>query len=173
MADVKVQKVDKAEDRTLPIFRQVDEMFGRVQRRAFELFAGRGFASGREFEDWIAAERELCWPATELSEQDRKYVLSVALPGYEPGQISVTATPRELIVQASARTERREEPDRRKEEARVVWSEFRSDEVYRRVEFPEPVDVSKVSANLANGMLKIVAEKAAKAVMRVPVSAAA
>ena len=174
MADIKVQKVEKADERGLPIFQRVDEMLGHIQRRAYELFAGRGFAEGHDFEDWIAAERELCWPATELAEQEKAYVLSVALPGFEPGQVAVTATPRELIVHASARTERREESDRKKkEEARVLWSEFRSNEVYRRIELAEPIEVSKVSASLNNGLLKIVAEKAARAVARIPVAAAA
>ncbi|MFI4889436.1 MAG: Hsp20 family protein [Steroidobacterales bacterium] len=171
MADIKVQKVENAEDRGLPIFRQMDEMFGRIQRRAFDLFAGRDFAPGHDFEDWITAEREFCWPATELVEQDKNYTLSVSLPGFEPGQVSVTATPRELIVHASAKVERREEPA--KGEPKVLWSEFRSNDVYRRVELPEPIDVAKVSANLAQGLLKVVAEKAAKKVVSIPVAAAA
>ncbi len=171
MADVKVQKVEKTEDRGLPIFKQVDEMLGRIQRRAFELFAGRGFATGHELEDWVAAERELCWPATELTEEDKNYVLKVALPGFEPGQVSVTATPRELIVQAFAKTERREEPA--KNERKILWSEFRSNEVYRRIELAEPIDVAKVSATLADGLLKIVAQKAVKTVVNIPIAAAA
>ncbi len=171
MANVKVQKVEKAEDRGLPVFQQVDEMLGRIERRAFELFAGRGFTDGHDLEDWVTAERELGWPATELVEQEKDYSASVAVPGFEPGQISVTATPRELIVQASAKTQRREEPA--KGETKVLWSEFRSDDVYRRIELSEPIDVAKVSANLANGLLKIVAEKAAKNVVNIPVAAAA
>jgi hypothetical protein len=53
MADIKVQKVEKAEDRALPVFQQVDEILGRIQRRAFELFEGRGFADGHDLEDWV------------------------------------------------------------------------------------------------------------------------
>ena len=171
MADVKVQKVENADDRQLPIFQQVDEMYGRIQRRAYELFAGRSFADGHGLEDWIATERELCWPAAELTEQEKNYVLGIALPGFEPGQIAVTATPHELIVHASAKTERRDEAA--KNEPKVLWSEFRSNDVYRRVELSEPIDVSKVSATLTNGLLKIVAEKVAKTVAPVPVAAAA
>src|ERR1019366_4232031 len=125
MADIKVQKVEKAEDRALPIFQQVDEMLGRMQQRAYELFAGRSFAHGYDVEDWLAAERE-------------------------------------LIVHASAKTERREEPA--KKEPKVLWSEFRSNDVYRRIELSEPIDVAKVSATLSQGLLKIVAEKAVKKV---------
>ena len=171
MADIKVQKVEKAEDRALPIFREVDEMLGRIQQRAYELFAARSFAHGYDVEDWLAAERELCWPATELAEREKDYVVSVGLPGFEPGQISVTATPRELIVHASVKMERREEPA--KKEPKVLWSEFRSNDVYRRIELSEPIDVAKVSATLSQGLLKIVAEKAVKKVVSIPVAAAA
>jgi HSP20 family protein len=146
-------------------------MLGRIQRRAFEMFAGRGFAPGHELEDWVSAERELCWPATELTEEDKNYVLKVALPGFEPDQVSVTATPRELIVQACAKSERREEPA--KKERKLLWSEFRSNEVYRRIELAEPIDVAKVSATLADGLLKIVAEKAVTKVVTIPIAAAA
>jgi len=172
MADIKVQKVEKPEDRTLPVFRALDEVFERIRQRAFELFAGRGFKDGDDLGDWIAAEHELCWPATELLEHDGGYVLKVALPGFEPGQVSVTATPRELIVHASAKTERREGTERAKA-GTILWSEFRNDDVYRRIEFSDAIDLSRVSANLANGLLKIVAAKAPKTATRVPVAAAA
>jgi HSP20 family molecular chaperone IbpA len=171
MSEVKVQKVEKAEDRGLPVFRQFDEILDRIQRRAFELFADRGFAIGHDLEDWITAEREVCWPAAELAERESKYVLSVALPGFESGQISVTATPRELIVHASAKTERREEKP--KDGSKVLWSEFRSNDVYRRVELSEAIDVERVSASLTNGLLKVVADKAARKVANIPVAAAA
>jgi HSP20 family protein len=171
MTDVQVQKVEKAEDRGLPVFQQVDEIVSRIQRRAFELFAGRGFMDGHDFEDWLMAERELCWPASELAEQDKQYVLSIALPGFEPSQITVTATPHELIVHATAKSERREESEKKKDETKVLWSEFRSNDVYRRVELAAPIEVSKVTATLTKGLLKIVAEKSAKAVTRIPIAA--
>ncbi|HEY2433189.1 MAG TPA: DUF2934 domain-containing protein [Vicinamibacterales bacterium] len=32
---------------------------GRIAMRAYELFLARGGADGRDFDDWLAAEREL------------------------------------------------------------------------------------------------------------------
>lgn len=170
MTDVKVEKIDNTEKRTLPILRQVDQMLARLQQRAFELFASRGFADGHDLQDWFDAEREMCWPATELTEHQKKYVMSVALAGFEPEQIDVTAAPRELIVHAAVKDGRRETTDK-KGETKVLWSEFRSNDVFRRVELAEPIDVSKVSASFANGLLTIVAEKAAKVPSRLPVAA--
>jgi HSP20 family molecular chaperone IbpA len=172
VAHIKVQKVIESQDRTLPIFKQIDELVERTRRRAFELFAGRGHADGYQSDDWIKAERELCWLPAELSEQEKNYVLSVALPGFEPDQVSVTATPREMIVQTGGKSEPREESDKKEGEARLLWSEFRSCNVYRRVELPAPIDVSKVSANLTNGILKIVAAKTPRAIVHVQMAVA-
>ena len=172
MVDVKVQKVATVDDRSLPVFREAEELMRRIQERAFDLFCGRGFGDGSAFNDWLAAEREICWAAGELAEQDKDYVLSVALPGFEPGDVSVTATPRELIVRASAKSERKEEP-KKGEGGKVWWSELGSCDVYRRVELAQDIDVKKVSASLKNGLLKIVAEKLEKPQRTAPASATA
>jgi HSP20 family molecular chaperone IbpA len=171
MADIKVQKVEKSEDRALPIFEQVEKLTGRIEQRAYELFTNRGFAPGNALGDWLAAEREICWPAAELSEREQEFVLSVALPGFEPGQVSVAATPRELMVHASARTERRSETPQAG--GKLLWSEFGDNEVYRRVVLAQPIDVARVSATLSQGLLKVVAKKAVTAAVPIPVAAAA
>jgi HSP20 family protein len=157
MADITIQKVAKPGDRTLPVFRETEELLQRIRARAFDVFSSRGFGDGHALDDWLAAEREICWPAGELVEGDTDFTLSVALSGFEPGDISVAATPRELIVHAKSKSERTEEPRKKGE---IRWSEFRSNDVYRRVELPQDIDVEKVSATLKNGLLKVVAAKA-------------
>jgi HSP20 family protein len=171
MSDITVQKVPKVEERASPVFKETEEIMARIRRRAFDLSSRRGFGVGRALDDWLAAEREICWPAGELSERDKDFVLSVALAGFKPGDIAVTATPRELIVHARTKTERSEEAN--KQEGEIRWSEFRSNDVYRRVELPKDIDVDKVSASLTNGLLKIVAAKAGTSIRAVPVAAAA
>ena len=170
MADITIQKVARPEDRTLPVFKETEELLRRISERAFGLFAGRGFGDGHALDDWLAAEREICWPAGELVEGDSEFTLSVALSGFEAGEISVAATPRELIVHAKRRSERTQQP---REHGEVRWSEFRSNDVYRRIELPRDIDVQKVSASLNNGLLKIVAAKAPMTQRAIPVAAAA
>jgi HSP20 family molecular chaperone IbpA len=170
MSDVAVHKVTKPDDRTLPIFKETEELLRRIRERAFDLFSGRGFDDGHALEDWLAAEREICWPAGELAERGTDYVLTLALPGFEPGEVSVTATARELIVHAKSE---HQEESKRKERLAVRWSEFRGDDVYRRVELADSIDVPKVSASLKNGLLTIVAPKLAVPQRTVPVAAAA
>jgi HSP20 family molecular chaperone IbpA len=173
MASVKIQRVENPEDRSLAALQRIDAIYQDIRRRAFELYAERGFAEGYDFEDWMTAERESCSPAAELAERDRDYVLCVALPGFEPAQISVTATPKELVVHASAKSEAGAREQSAKQEPKVLWSEFESEDVYRCVELTDPIDVTKVSANLSNGLLRIVAEKSAKSAVSIPIAAAA
>jgi HSP20 family protein len=171
MADVTVQKAVQTEDRKLPIFEEVDQMMQRIRERAFAAFAGRGFEHGSALQDWLTAERELCWPASELVEQDQNYAFNVALAGFEPKEVKVTATPRELIVSAKTEGTRNDKQDTKSKQ--VCWSEFRSNNVYRRVELPADIQVDKVSASLDNGLLKVIAPKAQQPLTVIPISAAA
>ncbi len=157
MSHITIQKVAKTEDRALPIFEEVEELLRQIQERAFNIATGRGRRRGSALQDWLGAEREFCWTAAELVERDQDFVLSIALPGLEPGNVDVTATPRELIVRAKGET-----VSESKEE-QVVWSDFSSNDILRRVELGKDIDVDKVSASLKNGLLKIVAAKLEKA----------
>ena len=154
MPDVNIQKVPTTEDRSLPIFAEFDRLAERIRLEAFNLFARRGSGNGRALDDWLEAERNVCWPAAKLAERDGAFVLEVALAGFEPGEISLTATPREIMIKANHEHTKRSDE---KEAPNLRWSEFRSDEVYRRVELPSSVDVGKTSASFKNGLLVVVA----------------
>jgi HSP20 family protein len=170
MSEINIQRVT-TEDRTLPAFAEAERLFEQIRRRAYELASGRGFGAGRELDDWLAAEREFSWPATELVEREQDFVLSVALPGFEPAEVALTATPRSLIVQARTRSERKD--DARKGEARVQWSELRSADVCRCIEFARDIDVDKITATLRNGLLRVVARTQERPSKPVAVAAAA
>lgn len=159
MPQVPVRKVSASSARNLPVFAEIEELAARIRKRAYELFADREAGNSQDFRDWLVAERELAWPVAELVESDRQFELDIALAGFGPRDVKVTATPREVVVKAAR------ESGRKKASAgdrSVRWSEFRSTETCRHVEFPEDIDVRKVSAELDNGMLKIIAPKAAK-----------
>jgi len=161
MSKLDVQKVREANDRTPPIFAEFDKLADRIRVQAYNLFSHRGAGDGHALDDWLAAEREVCWPAAELAERDGNFVLNVALAGFEPGEITVTASPREILVRAAHKHERKSAGEG---EPKVRWTEFRSDNVLRRVELPSGVDLEKISADFRNGLLKIVAPKAQPAV---------
>lgn len=155
MSKIEVTPVKSAEDRSLPIFAEIDELFDKIRDQAYQRFALRGFSDGNDIDDWLSAERELCWPEAELQEDDDEFEVKVALAGFKPEEIELTATPGALIIKAS-----HEQKESSKKE-KVRWSEFRHDDVYRRVALPVDIDVDKVKAELEDGLLKVDAKKAA------------
>ncbi len=171
MSDVKIQKVTQDDERALPVFADLDQMMNLVRKRAFEIFAERESARDQAMEDWFLAQRDLDGSLTELVEDDQGYRFSVAVPGFDPAEIEVTATPRSLIVQAR----RREGPRRQAtgSEEKLHWSEFRSQQICRRVELPSGIDAEKVSATVQKGILTVNAPKEVVAQQAIPVSEAA
>ena len=91
MPQLEIQRVGKPEDRSLPIFEELDRLADRIRVQAYNLFARRGGGDRHALEDWINAERELCSPSAEVVELDGKYAVKVALAGFEPNEIAVTA----------------------------------------------------------------------------------
>ncbi len=158
MTAVTVHRAAKGADRALPIFKEIERLTQRIRERAFGVFAARRCQQDWALNDWLTAERELCWPASELVEREKDYTLNVAIAGFKPEDITVTATPRELIVHAAAEQTRSQKAKTNDE--RVCWSEFRGNDVYRRVELPADILVDKVSARYEHGLLKITAPKA-------------
>jgi len=158
MTAVTVQKAAKEADRTLPIFKEIEKLTQRIRDRAFGVFAARAVQQDWALNDWLTAERELCWPASELVEREKDFTFSVAMAGFKPKDITVTATARELIVHGAAEETRNRKA--KETDERVCWSEFRSNDVYRRVELPADILVDKVAARYEHGLLKVTAPKA-------------
>jgi HSP20 family molecular chaperone IbpA len=129
-------------------------MYREIREQAYRRFEQRRSGGTLELEDWFGAERDL-WPATELAENERGFELKVALAGFAPDEVKLTATPHALIVKAS-----RTGSDERRDET-VRWSEFRRDDVCRYVPLPSEVDIDKVRADIRHGLLTVTARKAA------------
>jgi HSP20 family protein len=166
MANVTVQKIEKMEVKRPPIFEEMEKRFDEIRRRAFDLFERRGRTLGSALDDWLRAEHEVCgWPAAELDERAGEYELQMTLPGFDAEEVQVTATPSEILVHAELKPEK-------PEEAKILWTEFGPNNVYRRFTMPQPIDIEKTSAHLDKGMLHITAAKAPAAkAMQVKVAA--
>jgi HSP20 family molecular chaperone IbpA len=153
MSDVKKVHHTNGE-RSLPVFAELDRKMEAVRQRAFDLFSNRGARPGGDLDDWIAAERELMgWSTAELTDRQDEFEVDVTLPGFKPDDIELTATPREIIVHAERMDERGGASDR------VIWSEFGSNEIYRRFALPADVKADRVTAELKNGVLRVHAPK--------------
>lgn len=156
MSKVEVKKADSGKN-ALAFFEEVGRRFQAVQKRAFELFEKRGRQPGQDLEDWLKAERELFgWPAAELTEKNGVYQMQITLPGFEAKDVEVTAAPTEIIVRANTQEEKKTK------EGEVLWTEFGSNDVYRRFETPNPINADEVTAKLENGVLRINAPRIAK-----------
>ena|SRR5579864_9248786 len=159
MSQVAIKKADDTGKKTLPIFAEIAKRFEAVRERAFDLFEKRGRELGHDQEDWLTAEREIFrWPAAELAEKDGAYEMQITLPGFEPKDVEVTATPTEVIVHASR------EEHQRTEKGNVLWTEFGSSDVFRRFDVAKRIDVDRVTVKLENGILRISAPEAPKAI---------
>jgi HSP20 family molecular chaperone IbpA len=146
MSNLKIEKVPAGETRNLPVFAEVDRLMEQVSKEAYELFARRGYEDGCDLDDWLAAERLVFSPDTEIVETGADYQVRMPLAGVEPADISVTATPRELIVKAIA--------------------------VLRRVQLPADIALERLRATFSDGLLTIIAPKVSgTAVIEVPVAA--
>jgi HSP20 family molecular chaperone IbpA len=157
MSRVAIKKANDGSQEPLPVFGELAKRFEAIERRAFDLFEERGREVGHDEEDWLKAEHELLgWPAAELSEKDGVYEMRIALPGFEAKDIEVTATSSEIVVHAATAGERKSEKDN------VIWTEFGSNDLYRRFTVPNLIDIDKVSTNLENGLLRISAPEIAR-----------
>jgi HSP20 family molecular chaperone IbpA len=156
MATIAVEKV-KGSGQSPPANDKLEALADRIRHRAYEIFQNHGTA-GREFDDWIQAERDLIFaPESELVEKDGKYEIRVAAPGFKAAETNVTALPDAVIVSAES-SHRHEE---NKED--VHFCEFGARTLFRRLDLPKPINVDKVTANLDDGMVRIIAQKSENA----------
>jgi HSP20 family protein len=140
------------------IFDEVERMQDRIMRRAYDIFTSNGSPFGRDFEDWMQAERELVWkPAVELTEKDDEFRLELAAPGIDPKNIDIEVTPEDILIRADVHHEHR------KEEGEVYICEFAHGNLFRSVHLPKKIEPEKVKAEFKNGLLTLNAPVAAEA----------
>ncbi len=167
MSQVAIEKVDDSGTLSSSVMTDVKNLFDRVRQRAFQFFENREGRPGSEVDDWLKAEEDLIWaPESDLVEKDGKFELQMALPGFDAEDVHVAATPETLIVCAET-THKHEES-----EGDVQFCEFGEKQLFRQLNFPVPVDLDKMTANLDKGILRISATKAAAKPSKVIAAAA-
>jgi HSP20 family molecular chaperone IbpA len=133
---------------------EMNAMFDKIGKRAFEFFERRGGAPGFDAEDWVRAEHDLFWvPQAELVETEAEFKIKVGVPGFEAKDLNITVQPTEILIQGDA--EKREE----KTEKGISYSEFGAESLYRRFALTTPIAFGAVAANVENGLLTVVAGK--------------
>jgi len=157
MPNVAVQKTNRPEKR-FPIFDEIAKRFEDVRHRAFELFKHRGCEAGGGLEDWLKADREnLGSLAAEPAEEAEAYELQVALPGFDVGDVQVTATPARIIVHAA--------PPMRRSLTKTMFSGPSLPRMMctGNCRDPIPLTPGKTTTTLEKGVLRITEPKAVQA----------
>ena len=122
----------------------------KILKRAYEIFEDRGGVAGFDLDHWLIAERELAWkPPIELSEKNNALFLTVAVPGVDPREIQIEATPEDLVVKAEIRHEHHGD------QAAIHACEFHRGSMFRMIHFPKQINPDHVTAEFKNGILSI------------------
>jgi len=154
MARISITRIHDEQEASSALSAETEQNLQDVRRRAFDHFQRRGELLGDDLGDWFRAEREILWkPHSEMFENDFAVVLRVAVPGFDPKSLRVTAAPRALVIQATATH------SHHGLEARLRFCEF-GQKLFRCFDLATRIDPKTVSATLDKGILEIVANKA-------------
>jgi HSP20 family molecular chaperone IbpA len=153
---IAITRILDQEEASSTLWAETERSFEVVRHRAWDYFQRRGQAAGKDWEDWLRAERDLLWkPQAEMFENHRNIVVRMAAPGFDAASIQVTASPRALLVQG------REMHCHSGLETRLHFCEF-GERLFRLFDLPAPIDPNSVAATLDKGILEIVAGIARK-----------
>src|SRR5215469_17609850 len=79
--------------------RRFQELRHAIAKRAYDMFASRGFTHGHDLRDWFLAETELVRPISiEMSETETELTVKASLPGFAEKDIDVRVEPRRLFI---------------------------------------------------------------------------
>ena len=134
------------------------DVFNLIARRAFEIFESRGCAHGNDREDWSLAESELLKPVKfHLSESGEQLTARAELPGFNRQEIKVSLEPCRLSI--SGKAELREDHQSGKHTHSLRHAQL----MFRVIDLPTEVDLSKAKATFNDGTLEVMMPKAAPA----------
>jgi HSP20 family molecular chaperone IbpA len=148
---ISITRIHDLEEASSAVMALTEQHEQDIRHRAWDYFQRRGQIVGNDWDDWLRAEREVLWvPHAEMFENAVTIVLRVAVPGFGPKSIQVTATPQSLLLQAT------EMHRHDRLEARLRFCEF-GQQLFRRFDLPARIDPNTVSATLDKGILEIFA----------------
>lgn len=140
---------------TASFFEQFKETTQAIGKRAFELFEKRGREFGHEVEDWLRAESELVRRVpVEVKEANGNLIVRAEVPGFKPEELKVFVEPRRITISG----ETQQSSDRKDEN--TLYSEWRSQKVFRAFELPREVKTTGATATLKDGVLSLALPKA-------------
>lgn len=150
MAHITLRKLENGDLPALPVLEEMERVKEEIRRRAYAFFEQRGCEPGHEVEDWLKAEEQIRnWPPVQTRESDSAYEFELPLDDYSLNLIQVIVTPSKILVYA-----KNQEPDRAEE--------GNAQDLYRRIELPQPINLDATTATLDTGVLRITTAKAGR-----------
>ena len=140
------------------LFEHTQDVFNLIAQRAFKIFEGRGCVHGNDREDWFLAESELLTPVKfHISESGDQLTARAELPGFNSQEIKVSVEPQRLSISGKAKT--REDHQSGKHTHSLRHEQL----IFRVIDLPCEVDLSKAKATFNDGTLEVFMPKAAPA----------
>ena len=96
-------------------------------------------------------------PRVDVSEDDKAYEIAAEMPGVEEKNIEVTVKENRLTLKGEKKSEKEE----KKKDYHMTERSYGSFE--RSFQLPEDIEADKISAEFANGVLKVMLPKSAQA----------
>jgi HSP20 family molecular chaperone IbpA len=153
MSTVFVRRFHSREEAEETLWREIDDLEAEIRQKAQQIFEARGGVPGDADDDWVRAEREVCWvPQAKLKETDRAFRALIGMPGLEAGDIEVTLLPEMMIVRGKG-LEDLDGADR------IHFSEFGSRTLFRKIPIPALVHVDSAVVAFEKNLLEISAAK--------------
>jgi len=133
-----------------PFFELGDQIEGLIARRAYELFEARGFAHGFDREDWLRAQSEIVVNVpVDVIETETEIIVRADVPGLSENDLEVRVAPRALCITGKREVASKQEGEQ------TVYSERRSNQIFRALDLPSEIDPDRAGATLENGILEI------------------
>jgi HSP20 family protein len=128
-----------------------------IAKRAFELFQKRGYQFGHELEDWFKAERELLRKVPlDIKDVDGKLNIRAEVPGFTADNLKVSVEPTRITIKGE--TEEKSE----KKDGGTIYSEWKSNKIFRTFDLPHRVETDKATAKIKDGVLRMTIPKVAE-----------
>jgi len=138
-----------------PFFVRLQEINDQIARRAYELFEKCGCVSGHDTEHWRQAELEILrGMPLDIIETETGFTIRAEVPGFAEKDLEIEVEPRSICIAGKRQEESKQQ------EGKTIYTERRSNQVFRVLELPARIDPYQVKATLKDGVLEVNVAKA-------------
>ena len=104
---ISIHKLCEPNAAALRSLQEIRALRDKISRRAYDLYQTRGASPGSSVDDWLRAEREVCWvpPQEELQETDRAIHLRIGMADVPEESVEVTLLPEMVILRGAKESE--------------------------------------------------------------------